>query len=230
MRVELPGGTVITGIAEDVDPDGRLLLLDPAGHRRAVSAGDVVHLRPARPERASAPLALPWPMAYPDDLLVEGEQVVHAQTSALEDGRPARCWRCWSWSALASYLAALIGVRRPGRRGPGSRSACVGLVLIGWLTVVPVIRWRTTHFVVTTRRVLVREGVLTRHGIDIPMGRINSVQFRHNLIERMLGCGTLIIESASEEPLEFDDIPQVEQVHTLLYQEVAHETVTRRCR
>ena len=38
---------MITGIAEDVDPDGRLLLLDPAGHRRAVSAGDVVHLRPA---------------------------------------------------------------------------------------------------------------------------------------------------------------------------------------
>jgi BirA family biotin operon repressor/biotin-[acetyl-CoA-carboxylase] ligase len=46
VRVELPGGTLITGIAEDVDPDGRLLLLDPAGHRRAVSAGDVVHLRP----------------------------------------------------------------------------------------------------------------------------------------------------------------------------------------
>jgi BirA family transcriptional regulator, biotin operon repressor / biotin---[acetyl-CoA-carboxylase] ligase len=47
VRVELPGGTLITGIAEDVDPDGRLLLLDPAGRRRAVSAGDVVHLRPA---------------------------------------------------------------------------------------------------------------------------------------------------------------------------------------
>jgi BirA family biotin operon repressor/biotin-[acetyl-CoA-carboxylase] ligase len=47
VRVELPGGTQLTGIAEDVDPDGRLLLLEPAGHRRAVSAGDVVHLRPA---------------------------------------------------------------------------------------------------------------------------------------------------------------------------------------
>jgi BirA family biotin operon repressor/biotin-[acetyl-CoA-carboxylase] ligase len=47
VRVELPGGTVLTGIAEDVDRDGRLLLLDPAGHRRAVAAGDVVHLRRA---------------------------------------------------------------------------------------------------------------------------------------------------------------------------------------
>jgi BirA family biotin operon repressor/biotin-[acetyl-CoA-carboxylase] ligase len=46
VRVELPGGATQTGIAEDVDRDGRLLLLDPAGHRRAVAAGDVVHLRP----------------------------------------------------------------------------------------------------------------------------------------------------------------------------------------
>jgi BirA family biotin operon repressor/biotin-[acetyl-CoA-carboxylase] ligase len=47
VKVELPGGTVLHGIAEDVDRDGRLLLLDPAGHRRAVAAGDVVHLRPS---------------------------------------------------------------------------------------------------------------------------------------------------------------------------------------
>jgi BirA family biotin operon repressor/biotin-[acetyl-CoA-carboxylase] ligase len=47
VRVELPGGGVYTGIAEDIDTDGRLLLLDPTGHRRAVAAGDVVHLRPA---------------------------------------------------------------------------------------------------------------------------------------------------------------------------------------
>ncbi|WP_219416062.1 biotin--[acetyl-CoA-carboxylase] ligase [Pseudonocardia nigra] len=47
VRVELPGGAAITGIAEDVDRDGRLLLLDGRGHRRAVAAGDVVHLRPA---------------------------------------------------------------------------------------------------------------------------------------------------------------------------------------
>ena len=77
---------------------------------------------------------------------------------------------------------------------------------------------------ITTRRVLVREGVLSRNGIDIPMSRINSVQFRHTLLERVLGCGTLIIESASDEPLEFDDIPDVERVHSLLYAEAADES------
>jgi uncharacterized membrane protein YdbT with pleckstrin-like domain len=161
-------------------------------------------------------------VAYPDDLLVDGEQVVMhkhphwklilvpiivllvvvALGSFIGSLVATQTWAPWAWLALV----------------------VVGVVLVVWLTVVPVIRWRTTHFVITTRRVLIREGVLARHGIDIPMSRINSVQFRHTLLERILGCGTLIIESASDEPLEFDDIPDVERVQSLLYAEVADET------
>jgi uncharacterized membrane protein YdbT with pleckstrin-like domain len=161
-------------------------------------------------------------MAYPDDILVSGEQVVmHKHPHWKKVVLPVLVLLVVV--GLGSYLAALMATQA---WAPGAwialGVACLAVII--WLVVVPVIRWRTTHFVVTTRRVLVREGVLTRHGIDIPMSRINSVQFRHNIVERLLGCGTLIIESASEEPLEFDDIPGVEQVHTLLYQEVAHES------
>lgn len=53
VRVELPGGMAVTGMAEDVDADGRLLLLGTDGRRRAVAAGDVVHVRPV--ERPAAP-------------------------------------------------------------------------------------------------------------------------------------------------------------------------------
>jgi membrane protein YdbS with pleckstrin-like domain len=65
-----------------------------------------------------------------------------------------------------------------------------------------------------------RQGLLTRSGIDIPLARINSVEFRHGVLDRMVRSGTLVIESASQDPLEFDDVPQVEQVHSLLYHEV----------
>jgi uncharacterized membrane protein YdbT with pleckstrin-like domain len=85
------------------------------------------------------------------------------------------------------------------------------------LFLVRLVGWSTTHFVITDRRVMFRKGVVTRSGIDIPVRRINSVQFRHGLVDRMLRTGTLIIESASDDPLEFDDIPQVERVHSLLY-------------
>lgn len=160
-------------------------------------------------------------MAYPDDLLVDGERVVlHTHPHAKMLLGPVvhllfvvavgvflaalvreQTWASWAWLAL--------GV--------------VGVGLVVRLTLVPVVRWRTTHFVVTTRRVLVREGVLARTGIDIPMSRIHSVQFRHTVLERVLGCGTLVIESASDEPLEFTDVPRVERVHALLYQEVADD-------
>jgi membrane protein YdbS with pleckstrin-like domain len=121
--------------------------------------------------------------------------------------------------ALAGFLAALI--RDQGWAEIGwIVLAVVGVAVVARFTLTPLMRWYTTHFVLTSRRVLVRQGVLTRTGLDIPMTRINSVRFRHGLLDRMLGTGTLIIESASTEPLEFDDIPHVEHVHALLYNEV----------
>jgi uncharacterized membrane protein YdbT with pleckstrin-like domain len=96
----------------------------------------------------------------------------------------------------------------------------IWLVLIGWLTLLPFLNWLTTHFVITDRRVMFRHGLLSRSGIDIPLARINSVEFRHRLTDRILRTGTLIVESASQDPLEFYDIPRVEQVHALLYHEV----------
>jgi uncharacterized membrane protein YdbT with pleckstrin-like domain len=161
-------------------------------------------------------------MAYPDGLLVEGEQVVmHKHPHWKKVVLPVLVLLLVV--GLGSYVAALMA-RQTWAPSAWIALGVIGLVLIVWFTVVPVIRWRTTHFVVTTERVLIREGVLTRTGIDIPIRRINSVQFRHSVIDRLLGCGTLIIESASEETLEFDDVPGVEKVHALLYREVAHET------
>ncbi|QYN34879.1 PH domain-containing protein [Pseudonocardia sp. DSM 110487] len=157
-------------------------------------------------------------MAYPDDLLVEDEQVV--------------VHRHPHWKMLvvpvvvlllvvgvASFVAALVSAQS---WAPWAwlGLAVAGLALVGRFTVFPVLRWRTTHFVVTDRRVLVREGVLTRKGMDIPLKRISSVQFRQGLLERMLGAGTLAIESDSDESLEFDDVPGVRRVHAVLYNEV----------
>lgn len=107
-------------------------------------------------------------------------------------------------------------------------AAVVWAAIVGWRCLVPLISWKCTHFIVTDRRVLIRQGVLTHSGIDIPMSRISNVQFRHGLLDRMLGTGTLIIASASDDPLEFDDIPHVQRVHSLLYQQVFDSMEYRR--
>jgi uncharacterized membrane protein YdbT with pleckstrin-like domain len=159
-------------------------------------------------------------VAYPDELLSEQEHVV-------VHSHPHFKMLIFPTLALlvtlgAGVWLALLAKDAGSPWNPAGLIAIgvVALVLVVWLFLTPFVRWRTTHFIVTTDRLIAREGVLKRTGIDIPMSRINSVQFEHGLLDRVFGCGTLIIESASDEPLRFEDIPHVERVHTVIYREV----------
>ena len=161
-------------------------------------------------------------MGYPENVLADDEQVVlHRHPHWKRLIGPVLVLLIST--AVAAFVAALVtntGWELTAKRVLYGVIAAVWLVLIGWLTVWPFFSWLTTHFVITDRRVMFRHGLLTRSGIDIPLARINSVEFRHGLLDRMVRTGTLVIESASQDPLEFHDIPRVEQVHSLLYHEV----------
>ncbi|MEW5808570.1 MAG: PH domain-containing protein [Actinomycetota bacterium] len=161
-------------------------------------------------------------MGYPKNVLAKDEQVVlhrHPHWGRLL----VPAFVLILASAAAAFLAGYVNTLT---WEPSAKNivflviAAVWLILVGWLSVWPFLNWWTTHFVVTDRRVMYRHGLITRSGIDIPLARINSVEFRHGLLDRILRTGTLIIESASQDPLEFQDIPQVERVHSLLYHEV----------
>ncbi|BBZ10193.1 PH domain-containing protein [Mycobacterium branderi] len=161
-------------------------------------------------------------MPYPDNVLAGGEQVVlhrHPHWKRLIGAVVVLVLA----TGLASFGSAVVNTTD---WNPTTKNvvyaviSAVWLVVVGWLTLWPFLDWLTTHFVITDRRVMFRHGLLTRSGIDIPLARINSVEFRHRIVDRILRTGTLIIESASQDPLEFNDIPRVEQVHALLYHEV----------
>ncbi|MFW2514613.1 PH domain-containing protein [Demequina sp. SO4-13] len=166
-------------------------------------------------------------MGYPDRLLAPEERLLlhrHRHWKALI--APTLWGAVLTGGAIALYLWI------DGRDLEATLALALDIallvawaVLVGWLTVAPFVRWITTHFVITDRRVVFRTGVFTRSGIDIPLARVNTVQFRHGLIDRMFRTGTLIIESASDDPLEFDNIPQVERVHAMLYDEL-HDELT----
>ncbi|MFE7743161.1 PH domain-containing protein [Nocardia sp. NPDC057455] len=160
-------------------------------------------------------------MGYPEDALAPEEQLLlHRHPH----------WKMLFWpivtlivaTALAGFAGGLVSQKATGTTGSALLVTVlvVYLAILLWRCAAPIVRWKSTHFIITDRRVLVRQGVLTHSGIDIPMSRISSVQFRHGLFDRLLGTGTLIIESSSSEPLEYDDIPSVQQVHALLYHQV----------
>ncbi|MBF6242050.1 hypothetical protein A5780_05300 [Nocardia sp. 852002-20019_SCH5090214] len=160
-------------------------------------------------------------MSYPEELLAPDEQLLlHRHPH----------WKMLFLPALTFILATalagfLSGLAWRNTEGTTRNAVLIAIVvvwalLVVWRCLSQVIRWKSTHFIITDRRVLVREGVLTHTGIDIPMNRISSVQFRHGLSDRLLGTGTLIIDAASGDPLEYDDIPNVQKVHSLLYHQV----------
>jgi uncharacterized membrane protein YdbT with pleckstrin-like domain len=97
------------------------------------------------------------------------------------------------------------------------------LAVMLWL-MVPVLRWRTTTYVLTTKRLRMREGIVTRRGRDIPLARINDVSFEKGLLDRLLGAGRLVVESAGEHgQILLRDIPHVEEVQGTLFRLVEDE-------
>ena len=137
-------------------------------------------------------------MPYPDNLVQEGE------TLAL-DLRPH--WWYFSRNILTGIpLAIILIVVLSSNTDWISKygGILVGIVAIAWAVwlALKYLQWRMTYFVVTSRRVIYRSGVISKRGVEIPLERINTVFFNQSLFERMVGAGDLAIESAGERGTE----------------------------
>jgi len=126
-------------------------------------------------------------------------------------------------TAFVIVAALLVGeVLIPGGRYAAiERLAAAGLaiVLLMWWLTYPLLKWRTTRYELTTRRMRLRTGVVARNGSDIPLSRITDVSFRKSPLDRLLGCGTLVVEAAGEHAeIILPQVPHVERVSAALFQ------------
>jgi uncharacterized membrane protein YdbT with pleckstrin-like domain len=152
---------------------------------------------------------------YPDKLLAEDEEVVrHLHPHWLTVFWPV-IWFLLIVGA-ASFGAALIPVgEQQGLLRLGV--VAVGVILVLVLVVLPVLRWRTTHYVITSHRLLFREGILARRGRDIGLSRITDVSYHQSVFERLINSGTLTIESAGDSGATvLRQIPDSDGVQQLL--------------
>ena len=126
---------------------------------------------------------------------------------------------------VAAALTGLILIPPASNMGIARLAiGAVAVVMIMIWFVVPLLRWRTTTYELTTRRLRLRSGILSRSGRDFPLIRISDVSFSHGLIDRLLGCGRLVVESAGEHgQLVLNEIPTVERVQATLFQLVEDE-------
>jgi len=89
----------------------------------------------------------------------------------------------------------------------------LGLVWVGY----EYLQWRFTNFAITSARVIYQEGLISRKGVEIPLERVNNVNFNQTIIERLLGAGDLLIESGGEDGQQrFTDIKRPQEVKKIL--------------
>lgn len=168
-------------------------------------------------------------MGYPEKLLADDEQIVHEM-------RPH--WRALIVPVivflvtvgLGTYLLAKLAGNDAGWAG-GVRWIIIIVMVVAlfWWVVRPFAYWYTTLYVITNRRLIVRYGLLARNGRDMPLSRVNDVSFHHTVIDQMLNCGTLIVESAGEKgQLEMRAIPDVENLQREVYRLHDEDDMRRR--
>jgi membrane protein YdbS with pleckstrin-like domain len=155
-------------------------------------------------------------MPYPKRLLLDDETV------AL-DLRPHWWFFAGPLFAGIPVLALLVGALR--LNGDMQTvglwvTAAVALAWAVWLGT-RLIRWQTTHFVVTNERLVFRSGILAKHSRDIPLEKVNDLAASQTFFERLLGAGDLVIESAGERGLQtFTDIPHPDAVQQEIYRQM----------
>jgi uncharacterized membrane protein YdbT with pleckstrin-like domain len=158
-------------------------------------------------------------VAFPERLLSEDEELIY-------DLRPH-----WLTLVVPVLLTVVVVVavgaawvvmpagdlQQPARLAVG----VVGLAVLLATVVGRVLRWATTHFVLTTERLIFRSGVVAKFGREIPLERINDVTFSQSLFERLIGAGDLLLESAGEHgQSRFSNVRDPEAVQLEIYRQM----------
>ncbi len=142
-------------------------------------------------------------MSYLDDHLLAGERIMY---------RARLHWTMFLASIvvvlLGVALAILLQVVEPAYSFAGLALAGIGLLL----AIGPAIRYVTSEFAVTDKRVLGKVGFIERESDETLLSKVEAIAVDQGVLGRLLGFGTITITgtggtqevfSGISEPLEF---------------------------
>lgn len=93
------------------------------------------------------------------------------------------------------------------------------VIIMGWLAY-PILRWYFQHFILTDRRLVLHEGIISKRSIDLPLDQVSDIKFSQNPFERIFRYGDIVIESAAEYGQQpFTNIGNPEEVKKLILQQ-----------
>ncbi len=126
------------------------------------------------------------------------------------------------------FLSAFLGAKVKDSVDNDSARTVLGIVVgvvaavvVVWWVIRPFVLWWTTTYTFTNRRFIERSGFIAKEGRTIPLNRISGVDFEMGVIDRVFGCGTLVVSDASEQGrVPLHDIPRVEQAQKVVAEEL----------
>lgn len=151
-------------------------------------------------------------MAYPQRLLADGE-TIHYEL------RPH--WRALLWPGFLALLVAFAGTWLYFAWDQTIWRwvvLAVGAVILLLWVIIPLLRWLSTQYVFTDRRIIIRSGLLTKRGRDMPLSKVNNVTFSVPLLGRIFNYGELqVVSAGTEGDLLIADVPNVEDIQRDIY-------------
>jgi uncharacterized membrane protein YdbT with pleckstrin-like domain len=100
-----------------------------------------------------------------------------------------------------------------------------GLIIIAEVIfiVVPILQWLASTYTLTNLRVSQQWGIIVRRSHEVSLDRIAAVSTERSIIDRIFGCGTLVlhdvsINAESSSGVRFHDVPRVEEVRAKINQ------------
>ncbi|WP_016697552.1 PH domain-containing protein [Actinoalloteichus spitiensis] len=129
----------------------------------------------------------------PDEYLLDSERRVI---------RVRRHWASMMWDVFEAG-ALLVGLMLVSYLAPQDSALIQNLLWYGGLAVVLrfsyyVLEWWVERIVITDKRFMLTTGVFTTKVAMMPIGKVTDLTFQRTLGGRLLGYGTVVVESAGQ--------------------------------
>ena len=97
-------------------------------------------------------------------------------------------------------------------------AAAGALVLL--FAAVPFFVWLSRRVTITTRRIIVRDGIGSRNSTEMSHARGYTISVRRGPLQRIVGAGTVLLSNGVDAPLRLRDVPNVALVQETLADQI----------
>ncbi len=153
-------------------------------------------------------------VGFPRRLLNDGEELI-------VDTRPHWWFLAGPFVFLTAAIAGAVAAMVESAPAWAAWLAIAALAAGGLWVLVRYVRWSSKTFALTTSRLVVRSGFLSRRGREIPLAALSDISYRQSIFERIIGAGDVLVESAGRDGQEvFPDLPHPARIHNEIYRQL----------